>query len=122
MHFTWRTSEFAARGFDSTVNTGLIAQDVERVLPDLVTTDADGYRRVNYGELPYLTLAAVKELKAENDALKAKIASMEAEQQGRLAALEHAHRDLVAALARFERSAQPAASKAPTTNGADGVK
>jgi hypothetical protein len=106
VRFTWRASEFPARGFDSTVNIGLIAQDVERVLPEMVTTDADGYKRVNYGELPYLTLAAVKELKGENDALKARIAALEAGQQARLTALEQAQRDLLAALARLERSAQ----------------
>jgi hypothetical protein len=73
VHFTWRVDEFPARHFDRAENTGLIAQDVERLFPDLVSTDDRGFRQVNYGELPYLTLAAVKELKAENDALRVRV-------------------------------------------------
>jgi hypothetical protein len=49
-----------------------------------VSTDDKGYKTVNYAELPYLTLAAVKELKVENDALKAQLAAL----ADRLARLE----------------------------------
>ena len=37
----------------------------------MVTGD-DGFKAVDYSELPLLTIQAVKELKAENDELKAK--------------------------------------------------
>lgn len=77
VHFGWRVDEFPARHFESGVNSGLIAQDVERVFPELVSRDAQGYRMVNYGELPFLTLEAVRELKAENEALKARLATLE---------------------------------------------
>ena len=45
----------------------------------MVGVDAHGYRTVNYSELPYLLLGAVRELKAENDALQARL-STETEQ------------------------------------------
>ena len=48
----------------------MIAQDVEQVLPELVVTGDDGFKAVDYSKLPLLTIQAVKELKAENDALK----------------------------------------------------
>ena len=35
------------------------------------STDSDGYKAVDYSKLPLLTIQAVKELKAENDARKA---------------------------------------------------
>jgi hypothetical protein len=83
VHFTWRASEFPGRHYGNAVNSGLIAQDVEQVFPELVSTDDQGFKTVNYGELPYLTLQAVKELKAksdrleaENDALKAQLAAL----------------------------------------------
>ena len=41
------------------------------MLPELVATDSDGYKAVDYSKLPLLTIQAVKELKAENDARKA---------------------------------------------------
>jgi len=47
------------------------------VLPELVETDSDGYKAVNYSQLPLLTIQAVKELKAENDALKQRVAELE---------------------------------------------
>lgn len=49
---------------------GFIAQEVEKIFPDLVTTDSNGYKTMNYiGVIPVLT-EAVKELKKENEELK----------------------------------------------------
>ena len=86
VHYRWRASAFPERHFGSGLSYGLLAQDVEPVFPDLVTTGPDGYQAVNYSKLPLLTLQAVKELKAENDALRARSDALEA----RLAALEAA--------------------------------
>ena len=77
VHYFWRASEFPDRHFGNSRNYGLIAQDVEQVLPELVETDSDGYKAVDYSKLPLLTLQAVKELKDENDALKARVAELE---------------------------------------------
>ena len=87
VHFEWRVGEFPNRHFGTATNAGLIAQDVEQVFPELVSTDAQGYKQVNYSELPYLTLAAVRELKAENDALKAQLTSQKDALTAQLAAL-----------------------------------
>ena len=46
----------------TTLNYGLIAQDVERVLPGMVATTSNGYLGVNYSMLPILTLQGLKEL------------------------------------------------------------
>ena len=51
---------------------GVIAQEVEAVAPEMVVTDkATGYKAVAYDQLNALTIEAIKELKAENDQLKA---------------------------------------------------
>ncbi len=68
--FTWRANEFPDRHFGHTRAFGLIAQDVEAVLPELVTTDAEGYKAVKYHQLPFYMLQAIKDLKVENDRLK----------------------------------------------------
>ena len=62
VHFTWKAAEFPEYHFGAGVNSGLIAQDVEPLFPDMVATDGRGFKMVNYSELPYLTLAAVREL------------------------------------------------------------
>ena len=78
VHYAWRAAEFPEYHFGPGVSSGLIAQDVEQVFPEMVSTDERGYKMVNYSELPYLTLQAVKDLKSENDALKVKVAAQEA--------------------------------------------
>ncbi len=42
---------------------GLIAQEVEDVLPEVVTTDRNGYKSVEYGKLVAVLIEAIKELK-----------------------------------------------------------
>src|SRR5262249_39942454 len=71
VHYFWRASEFPERHFGDSQAAGLVAQDVEQVLPELVETGKDGFKAVNYSALPLFTIQAVKELKAQNDALKA---------------------------------------------------
>ena len=56
-------------------NIGVIAQEVEKVLPELVHTDST--KSVAYGNLTAVLIEAVKELKKENDALSARIKSLE---------------------------------------------
>ena len=79
VQYGWRGEEFPERGFPSTRTTGLIAQEVEQVLPELVTHDEQGYLGVAYHQLPVLLVQAVKELKAENDALRSRTETQQAE-------------------------------------------
>jgi hypothetical protein len=71
VHYYWRTTEFPDRHFGDSRAYGLIAQDVEEVLPELVVTGEDGFKAIDYTKLPLLTIQAIKELKAQNDDLKA---------------------------------------------------
>jgi hypothetical protein len=77
--YEWRQKEFPERHFGAGKQTGLIAQEVEKVLPDLVATDEKGYKAVSYGvPLEMLLIQSVKELRAENAALKERLAQVEA--------------------------------------------
>jgi len=76
VHFYW-AEEFKERHFGARQSFGLIAQEVEQVMPELVTEDEQGYKAVNYSKLPLLTLQAIKELKAENDTLKTKLSEQQ---------------------------------------------
>ena len=59
---------------------GVIAQEVEAVFPELVTEwQEDGYKGVSYGRMTGVLIEAVKELRAENEALKKRIENIEKE-------------------------------------------
>ena len=90
VNYYWRSSEFPEKHFGNTQSYGLVAQEVERVLPELVGEDERGYKTVNYSELPLMMLQAIKELKNENDSLRQQNATMDA----RLKQLEQLNSDV----------------------------
>ena len=70
VHFLWRAKQYPDRAFGDKQSYGLIAQEVEEVMPELVAEDERGYKVVNYSKLPLMSVQAIKELKSENDDLK----------------------------------------------------
>jgi len=52
---------------------GVIAQDIEKVLPELVATRDDGFKAVRYEKIVALLIEAVKEQQSQIDELKAKL-------------------------------------------------
>ena len=58
-------------------NVGVVAQDVEAVLPEAVTTDEAGYKAVKYEQLIALLIEAVKEQHEQLQACYAKITKLE---------------------------------------------
>jgi hypothetical protein len=71
--FYWKDK----KRFGSQKEIGVIAQDVEKVYPQIVTTDKDGYKKVNYQLLVAPLIEAVKELKKENEQLKQRVEKLE---------------------------------------------
>jgi hypothetical protein len=57
-------------------DVGLLAQDVEKVFPELVS-QTDGNKGIDYGKMVAPLVEAIRQLKKENDALRAKIDTME---------------------------------------------
>jgi len=73
------------QGDDITRHAGVIAQEVEKVLPEVVTESSDGpqgevggIKKVAYGNMVGLLIEAIKELNAKVDTLKAEIATLKA--------------------------------------------
>ncbi|HIO70444.1 MAG TPA: hypothetical protein EYG60_00770 [Campylobacterales bacterium] len=63
--FYWRDEKK-----NSNRQMGVIAQDVEKVAPELVSKDSNGYLTVSYPNMVALLIEAIKELKNENEKLK----------------------------------------------------
>jgi hypothetical protein len=69
VEYDWNTElQTAHSGHD----VGVIAQEVEQVLPEAVVTRDNGYKAVNYDKVIPLLLQAIKELKIEVQTLKNK--------------------------------------------------
>jgi len=63
VNFTWKSSKEKSMG--------VIAQDVEKVFPDIVDTNDDGLKSVNYSGIIGALVEAVKELSARVEELEA---------------------------------------------------
>ena len=60
--YDWKVNQFPAEKFDTTKQIGFIAQDLEKVYPQVVNTRPDGYKTVNYDLLVPALVEAIKEL------------------------------------------------------------
>ena len=84
--FDWRVDEFPERNMPKERTYGFIAQEVEKHVPELVSTGGDGFKSVQYGNITALLVEAVKELfsdsketKEKQKELERQIASLEAQ-------------------------------------------
>lgn len=74
VYFNWN----GEGGRDTTTRKiGLLAQEVQKAYPELVTEEDDGYLSVNQSGMVAPLLEAVKQLKKESDALKERLAELE---------------------------------------------
>ena len=76
--FNWDTTQQRASQLGARREIGLIAQEVERVLPQVVSTQPDGYKSVDYAKLSALLVEVVKAQKAR---LESQQTRLEAQQQ-----------------------------------------
>lgn len=77
VYFNWRQNEFPQMNFNEGRNLGVIAQELETVVPELVMTTEDGSKSVSYDKLSVLLIEAVKELANENKQLVQRINELE---------------------------------------------
>jgi len=75
--YRFRTDEFAAENFPETEQIGLIAQDVEAVVPQIVTTDEQGYKQLSYEKFSALLIEAVKQQQGQIEHYKQKTRELE---------------------------------------------
>jgi hypothetical protein len=72
VNFDWNKNAFPDRGFSESKAIGFIAQEVEKVLPEVVQTEktAEGYKAVQYDKVVALLVEAIKEQQKQIDGLK----------------------------------------------------
>lgn len=72
VYFTWKDQMYG-KGRQA----GVIAQDVEKVFPELVSTDGEGKKSADYQRLTAPIIEALREMKATNDNLRQRMVVLE---------------------------------------------
>ena len=69
--FDWKPEHKDLHGFEGH-DVGVIAQEIEAILPEIVTTRDTGYKAVKYEKIVPLLIEAIKDLQKQIDELKSK--------------------------------------------------
>lgn len=75
--YSFKQEEFPHKGFPTTPQMGLIAQEVEKIAPEVVKTDADGYKSIAYSHLVPLLVEAIKTQQSEIQDLRSRLEKLE---------------------------------------------
>ena len=99
VNFVWKREAFPDHQFAENRQLGFIAQEVEKVLPQVVSRGSDGYLSVDYGRLTPVLVEAMKELRQANERLHT-------EKDSEIAAQQATIESLAARIDRLERLIQ----------------
>jgi len=77
VNYVWKQAEFPDRHFGDGVQVGFIAQELEKVYPQMVFTDDKGYKTVDYSRLTPVLVEGIKEQQNLIDSLKATINNLQ---------------------------------------------
>lgn len=81
VRYDWRKDEFPERKFSDKNQIGFIAQELEKIFPEMVHTDEKGFKSVDYGRLTPVLVEAIKELKTMNEVLKNSVSNLNNDNQ-----------------------------------------
>lgn len=77
VRFQWDSEKHPDQGFPDREQYGFIAQEVEKVIPELVSADRDGYLVMNVLDLVPTLVQCLKELSAEHAVLSKRVSQLE---------------------------------------------
>lgn len=77
-YYDWRTSEFPNKGLEKGRQVGVIAQEIEKILPEVVDTDNEGFKSVEYSHIVPVLIEAIKEQQKIIDGQKSTINDLKA--------------------------------------------
>ncbi|MBO2010859.1 tail fiber domain-containing protein [Hymenobacter negativus] len=79
VRYEWNALGVKHGGTAGAPQVGVLAQEVEKIYPELVSTDAEGYKAVNYAQFTPVLIEALKEQQAQIEALKQEAIAAKAE-------------------------------------------
>lgn len=82
VRYDWKREEFPEKNFSRKSQIGFIAQEIEKIFPEMVITDNKGYKSLDYARLTPVLVEALKELSLHNRQMEAEIQDLEARLSG----------------------------------------
>ncbi len=70
--FDWDQNSARAKSFGSKHQVGFIAQQVEKVLPEVVNIGRDSFRSIEYGKMVAVVVSAIQELSMKFDSMESR--------------------------------------------------
>lgn len=77
VRYEWRGEAFPGRALDPGPQLGFLAQEVEAVFPELIKTDASGFKALAYDKLTAVLVEGLKEQQIQIEALQSRNRSLE---------------------------------------------
>ena len=77
VNYYWKTDEFPENNFTKEKQIGFIAQDIEKFYPEVILTDNNGYKSVDYSRLTPILVEAIKEQQQQIETLNLKNAQLQ---------------------------------------------
>lgn len=75
--YRWKKDEYPTQDFDDHTHIGFIAQEIEKLYPEMVMTDPTGYKSVDYSRLTPVLVEAIKEQQMTIESLTARLVQIE---------------------------------------------
>jgi Chaperone of endosialidase len=77
VRYDWKVEEFPEKQFSDKNQIGFIAQEIEKIYPEMVLTDDKGFKSVDYARLTPVLVEAIKELTLKNQKLENRLEKIE---------------------------------------------
>lgn len=100
--YFWKYKEFPERGFNDKKQIGFIAQEVEKIYPEVIYTDEAGYKSIDYSRFTPILVEAIKEQQKMIEQQQSKIE----QQQNKIEQQEKLIHNQQKALSELEKNIQ----------------
>ena len=101
--YDWDRAKWPGKNFSEGRQIGFIAQEVEKIFPELVQTDNDGYKSVMYANAVPILVEAIKAQQKQIDDLKTQIKQRDGQQKE----LDELKRQVAALVEAMKTAAKP---------------
>jgi len=77
VQYNWKQDEYPEMNFPDGEQIGLIAQDVEKIIPEIVNESADGFKSIEYAKLVSVLIESIKEQQVQIEKLSKRVEELE---------------------------------------------